>query len=85
MNDQPRTGSTRDSTPAPGTTTHVVGAVGWVLARSLRVWKRIKKPLLAVAAVLLLAVVWGAGIEPRLTDEVRISARLPGLPEEWSG
>lgn len=34
---------------------------------------------------MLLAVVWGSAIEPRLTDEVRVSANLPGLPEEWAG
>jgi len=28
---------------------------------------------------------WGTGIEPRLTDEVSVSARVPGLPDEWAG
>ena len=59
--------------------------LGWVVARCRRAWTRIKWPLAAVAAVLLVAVVWGAGIEPRLTDEVRVSAPLPALPDEWSG
>jgi hypothetical protein len=51
---------------------------GWV-------WSWIRRPVFVLAAVLALAVVWGAGIEPRLTDEVSVSARLPGLPDEWSG
>lgn len=85
MNDKPRTGSDRVSAARSGITAAVSGGIRWVFARCVRVWSSVKWPFAAVAAVLLLAVVWGAGIEPRLTDEVRVSARLPGLPDEWSG
>lgn len=38
-----------------------------------------------LAAAMLLAIVWGAGIEPRLVAERFESAHIPGLPPEWSG
>jgi predicted MPP superfamily phosphohydrolase len=41
---------------------------------------------ISVAFTLSLAVLtWGAGIEPRLVDERRVTATVPNLPEPWSG
>ena len=68
-----------------GTTATAMRGGRLMLRWCVRVWSWIKWPLAVVAAVLLLAVVWGAGVEPRLTDEVRVSASLPRLPDQWAG
>ena len=38
-----------------------------------------------VAALAALTLAWGTGIEPRVVDETRETARVPGLPREWNG
>lgn len=50
--------------------------------RTLSKWKR---PIRWTAGVLSVLLLWGAGIEPRLIDEERETALVPGLPIEWEG
>jgi predicted MPP superfamily phosphohydrolase len=38
-----------------------------------------------VALVLVVLLVWGVGIEPRLVDRRAVEGTIPGLPEEWEG
>ncbi|MGE3508120.1 MAG: metallophosphoesterase [Vicinamibacterales bacterium] len=38
-----------------------------------------------VLAILVLATLWGAGLEPRLVDSQHIVAPVPNLPPEWDG
>ena len=55
----------------------VIGTARWIRA-AIRVWSWIKWPVIVVTGVLVPAVIWGAGIEPRLTDEVQDRPRCPG-------
>lgn len=50
-----------------------------------RTWRVVRWGLGVLVVALLLAIAWGAGIEPRLVDERFESAHIPGLPPEWSG
>jgi predicted MPP superfamily phosphohydrolase len=46
-------------------------------------WKYIKRIALVFAGVLLLLIIWGAGIEPRLVDLREETASVPNLPKNW--
>ncbi|HXG82569.1 MAG TPA: metallophosphoesterase [Pyrinomonadaceae bacterium] len=48
-------------------------------------WKYIKRIALVFAGVLLLLIIWGAGIEPRLVDFREEAAVIPDLPTAWEG
>jgi len=48
-------------------------------------WKYIKRIALVFAGVLLLLIIWGAGIEPRLVDFNEEAAVIPYLPAAWEG
>ena len=57
-----------------------------VLARVLsRVPGWIRWSLLALAGALVLLLVWGAGIEPRLIFTSHEIVQIPGLPQAWHG
>lgn len=40
---------------------------------------------IVVGALVGVLLVWGAGVEPRLIDEVEHAAHVPGLPAAWEG
>ena len=46
---------------------------------------RVAKILLIAAGVLVLVLVYGVVVEPRLVDEQQITATVPELPSEWEG
>lgn len=48
-------------------------------------WKFIKYTAFALAGVLLLLLIWGVFIEPRLVDYKEETAMVPNLPAAWEG
>lgn len=48
-------------------------------------WKYIKRGAFVLAGALLLLLIWGAVIEPRLVDFKEESATIPHLPQDWEG
>jgi predicted MPP superfamily phosphohydrolase len=48
-------------------------------------WKYIKRIALIFAGALLLLIIWGAGIEPRLVGFNEEAAVIPNLPTAWEG
>ncbi|MDQ3419316.1 MAG: metallophosphoesterase [Acidobacteriota bacterium] len=55
------------------------------IAAHKRVWRVVRWSLGILAAASLVAIAWGAGVEPRLLDERFESVRIPALLPEWSG
>ncbi len=49
------------------------------------VWKYVKRIVLGLAVVILLLLIWGAVIEPRLVDYKEEVAFIPNLPPAWEG
>ncbi len=49
------------------------------------VWKYVKRIALGLAVVILLLLIWGVGIEPRLVDYREEAAVIPNLPPAWEG
>jgi len=49
------------------------------------IWKYVKRIALGLAIVILLLVIWGVGIEPRLVDYKEEVAVIPNLPPAWEG
>lgn len=48
-------------------------------------WKYIKYTALGLAGAVLLLLIWGVGIEPRLVDFKEETAVIPNLPAAWEG
>jgi len=49
------------------------------------IWKYVKRIALGLAVVILLLLIWGVGIEPRLVDYKEEVAVIPNLPPAWEG
>ncbi|HXG86327.1 MAG TPA: metallophosphoesterase [Pyrinomonadaceae bacterium] len=49
------------------------------------VWKYVKRIALGLAVIILLLLIWGVGIEPRLVDYKEEVAVIPNLPPAWEG
>ncbi len=47
------------------------------------IWKYVKRIALGLAVVILLLLIWGVGIEPRLVDYKEEVAVIPNLPPAW--
>jgi len=66
---------------AAGRASHTPALTG----RPTRIRRIAARGAAIAGGVLLLLVVWGAGIEPRLVDEREETVVLPGLPPAWGG
>ena len=66
---------------AAGRASHTSALTG----RPTRIRRIAARGAAIAGGVLLLLVVWGAGIEPRLVDEREETVVLPGLPPAWGG
>lgn len=71
--------------PLPTLAGRIAGVWTAIRARYPRTWWTLTRSTAVATVAFLVAVGWGAAIEPRLVDERAITAPVPGLPPEWAG